>query len=95
MLSYSNTAVDYSVCEPDVFPCTHAHAYVHGNTSDYCQHTRPYCATYERTMARLEELKFDNRALNSLPIEEEKENYVRSVSGQRQMCACAHIVPVL
>ena len=32
-------------------------------------------------MASLEELRFDNRAIKSLPVEEERENYTRSVSG--------------
>ena len=35
-----------------------------------------------RIMASLEELRFDNRALKSLPIDEETGSHVRSVAGQ-------------
>ena len=37
--------------------------------------------TAVRKMCSLEQLKFDNRALKSLPIDVESENYVRSVAG--------------
>ena len=36
-------------------------------------------------MTSLEELRFDNRAIKSLPVEEERENYTRSVSGTVHM----------
>ena len=38
-------------------------------------------AVCNRNMSGLEDLKFDNRALKSLPIDVETENYVRSVAG--------------
>ena len=36
----------------------------------------------ERAKATLETMKFVNRAIKSLPVEENKDNYVRSVSGE-------------
>ena len=35
----------------------------------------------DRSMSTLETLAFDNRALKKLPIDQEKDNYVRSVPG--------------
>ena len=35
----------------------------------------------ERMTASLDTLQFDNRTLRSLPLDKEKENYVRTVSG--------------
>ena len=33
------------------------------------------------TLMTLETLKFDNRVLKSLPVDDDKDNYVRSVEG--------------
>ena len=35
----------------------------------------------ERMTASLDTLKFDNRTIRSLPLDKEKDNYVRTVSG--------------
>ncbi|XP_019864467.1 PREDICTED: selenoprotein O-like [Amphimedon queenslandica] len=42
---------------------------------------RRLCLEPSRSLMSLESLQFDNRVLKSLPVDEEKENYVRSVSG--------------
>ena len=46
------------------------------------QLVRACCSVvFKRRMATLETLKFDNRALRSLPIDKEEQNYVRTVTG--------------
>lgn len=42
---------------------------------------RRLCLETSRSLMSLESLQFGNRVLKSLPVDEEKENYVRSVSG--------------
>ena len=54
-------------------------------------HGRPLtlnpAAAAGRSMATLESLAFDNRALRSLPLDKEERNFERAVSGTSRMLA--------
>ena len=41
----------------------------------------PAAVCTQRNMSSLEDLKFDNRVLKSLPIDPDPDNYVRGVAG--------------
>ena len=50
--------------------------------SESTQGTMEHSVVPERTKVTLETMKFVNRAIKSLPVEENQDNYVRSVSGE-------------
>ena len=65
-----------------VFQRGHRRSFIKQLTFTACVFTQlPRRAVSDVNMSSLEELKFDNRALKSLPIDIETKNYVRSVAG--------------
>ena len=87
MFSYAKKVVVPSAFVPRVFYILSSFNHSVAASSSILCIKRPYCSDLQNLleckhkMATLETLNFDNLALRTLPIDEEKRNFVRQVYG--------------